>query len=106
MSLEFLFPQCPPRVRRPHHAAPLEQRHDLLDERVDIAGPQPLPDREPIAANGLHGAGHTVRDALGRPNEGQRVEADLAGRDLPQGRGPARDVELGKLTAEPLVARA
>src|SRR6266567_8407183 len=75
--LEFLqvLPQRPPRVLLARHAVVLEQRHDLLHERADIAGPQPLPDREPITADRLHGADHTVGDALGRPNERQRVEA-------------------------------
>ena len=64
--LEFLqmLPERPPRVLCPHHATLLEQRHDLLHERADRAGPQPLPDRKSIAANRLHGAGHTVGDAL------------------------------------------
>ena len=45
--LEFLqvLPQRPPCVLPPRHTAVLEQRHDLLHERADIAGPQPLPDR-------------------------------------------------------------
>jgi hypothetical protein len=102
--LEFLqvLPERPPRVLLPRHAAVLEQRHDLLDERADIAWPQPLPDCEPVAANGLYGTDHTVGDALGRPNERQRVEAHLTGGDLPEGRGPAGDVELGELATQSL----
>src|SRR5438309_9100232 len=102
--LEFLqvLPQRPPRVLPPRHAAVLEQRHDLLHERADVARPQPLPDGEAIPADRLHGARHTVGDALGRPNERERVETDLASGDLPQGRGPAGDVELGELAAEAL----
>ena len=102
--LEFLqvLPERPPRVLLTRHAAVLQQRYDLLHEWADIAWPQPLPDREPIAADGLDGAGHTVGDVLRGANEGQRVEADLPGGDLPQGRGPAGHVEFGELAAEPL----
>ncbi len=39
------------------------------------------------------GARQAVSDALGRPNARRRVETDLAGRDLPQGRGVRPDRE-------------
>jgi len=50
-------------VLLPRHAAVLEQRYDLLDERADRAGPQPLLDqahnaieRKRFAMKGFHHA--------------------------------------------------
>ena len=102
LELLQVLPQGGPRVLHARHAALLEQGDDLFHERADVARPEPLPDGEAVAADLLHGARHVVGDALGRPDERQGVEADLAGCDLPQGRGPAGHVELVELAADAL----
>src|SRR5712691_11495772 len=102
LELPQVLPQRGPGVFRARYAALLEQGNDLLHKRADVAWPETLPDGEAITADRLDGACQAVGDALGRPNERCRVETDLAGRDVPQGRAPAGQVEAVELAPDAL----
>jgi hypothetical protein len=62
-ELPQVFAQRRPRVLGAGRSALLEQRDDLLHERADVAGPDPLPDGEAVAADRLDGARQAVDDA-------------------------------------------
>lgn len=101
---EFLkvVPQHGSGVLCSHHPTLLEQGNDLLHKGVHISRPDSLADGKAIAADLFHGAGETVRNAFGRADERGRVEADLTGRNFPQGWGLASQIKAVELTANAL----
>ena len=97
-----MLPQRGPFVFGAHGSALLEQRDHPLHERADVARPDALPDGEAVAADRVDGSGQLVGDALRRPDIGLRIDADLAGRDVPQRRRPPGQVEAIELAADAL----
>src|SRR5262245_43643798 len=97
-----MLPQRGALVLRPYGSALLEQRDDLFHEREDVAGPDPLADGEPVAADRVDGAGQLVGDLFSRAVVRLRIDADLADRKVPERRRPPRQIESIELPPDAL----
>src|SRR5688572_747264 len=102
LELPQVLPQRRPLVLGTHGAALLEQRDDLLHEGADVARPDPLADREAIAADRVDGLRELIGDARRRSDVRLGIDADLARRDVPQRRCAPGQIESVELAADPL----